>query len=128
MPIITPAYPQQNSTFNVSVSTRSIIEEEIKQGLRITEDIILNKEKWEKLFEPSQFFLKYKHFIMLLVSANTAEDHLGWCGLVESKIRLLIGKFLTKLLTFLEESNTDEFDPFSMCVKFEYGYGHKLNE
>ncbi|CAG9116245.1 unnamed protein product [Plutella xylostella] len=33
MPIITPAYPQQNSTFNVSASTRSVIMEEFRLGM-----------------------------------------------------------------------------------------------
>lgn len=60
MPIITPAYPQQNSTFNVSISTRSIMQEEFKVGLAITEDIMLGKCGWEKLFEPTHFFTKYK--------------------------------------------------------------------
>lgn len=34
---------------------------------------------------------RYRHFIVLLVSSQTAEDHLEWCGLVEAKVRILIG-------------------------------------
>ena len=60
MPIITPAYPQQNSTFNVSISTRTIMQEEFKNGLSITEEIELGKCTWDKLFEAPNFFNKYK--------------------------------------------------------------------
>lgn len=91
MPIITPAYPQQNSTYNVSMSTRTVMMEEFKAGLTLTDEIMLGKQTWDKLFEPPQFFLKYKHFIVLLVCSGSTEDHLEWCGLVESKVRLLIG-------------------------------------
>lgn len=92
MPIITPAYPQQNSTFNVSISTRTIITEAFKAGLSLTEDILMGRMTWDKLFEAPSFFMKYKHFIVLLASACTPEDHLEWCGLVESRVRYLIGK------------------------------------
>lgn len=93
MPIITPAYPQQNSTFNVSTSTRTIITEEFKSGLNLTKEIILGRQTWDKLFEAPIFFMKYKHFIVLLASAVSPEDHLEWCGLVESKVRFLIGTY-----------------------------------
>ncbi|KAH3854979.1 hypothetical protein DPMN_097539, partial [Dreissena polymorpha] len=75
MPIITPAYPCQNTTFNVTQSTRQIMMEEFQKGLKVTTDIIEQGESadWSPLFEPSNFFQKYKH------------------GFVESKIRILVG-------------------------------------
>ncbi|GLV33739.1 hiiragi [Carabus blaptoides fortunei] len=91
MPIITPAYPQQNSTFNVSTSTRTVMMEEFRSGLSLTYDIMLGKQTWDKLFESPSFFTKYKHFIVLLASSASADDQLEWCGLVESKVRHLIG-------------------------------------
>ncbi len=110
MPIITPAYPQQNSTFNVSRSTLEVMKEEFKNSLAICEEIIqvrtllnsyrfafLNnnvffqgKAKWDKLFETPNFFGKYRHFIVLEASAASEEDQLEWYGLVESKVRHLV--------------------------------------
>ncbi|XP_069811548.1 poly(A) polymerase gamma isoform X5 [Dendropsophus ebraccatus] len=60
MPIITPAYPQQNSTYNASTSTRTIMVEEFRQGLAVTDEILQGKADWSKLFEPPNFFQKYK--------------------------------------------------------------------
>uniref|UniRef100_A0A8C3PS42 polynucleotide adenylyltransferase n=1 Tax=Calidris pygmaea TaxID=425635 RepID=A0A8C3PS42_9CHAR len=91
MPIITPAYPQQNSTYNVSTSTRAVMVEEFKHGLAVTNEILQGKSDWSKLFEPLNFFQKYKHYIVLTASASTEEHHLEWVGLVESKIRVLVG-------------------------------------
>lgn len=91
MPIITPAYPQQNSTFNVSSSTSKVLQNAFKEGMEITDEIMLGNAGWEKLFQTPNFFLQYRHFIVLLVSSSNAEDHLEWCGLIESKIRILIG-------------------------------------
>ncbi|KAB0351985.1 hypothetical protein FD754_016842 [Muntiacus muntjak] len=78
MPIITPAYPQQNSTYNVSVSTRMVMVEEFNQGLAITDEILLSKAEWSKLFEAPNFFQKYKHYIVLLASAPTEKQRLEW--------------------------------------------------
>ncbi|XP_064195393.1 poly(A) polymerase type 3-like isoform X2 [Anguilla rostrata] len=109
MPIITPAYPQQNSTYNVSVSTRGVMMEEFKQGLAITDEILLNKSDWSKLFEAPNFFQKYKHYIVLLASAPTEKQHLEWVGLVESKIRILVGNLEKNEFITLAHVNPQSF-------------------
>ncbi|KAG5899252.1 hypothetical protein JTB14_035430 [Gonioctena quinquepunctata] len=128
MPIITPAYPQQNSTFNVSLSTRTIMIEEFKQGLAITDDIILGKSTWDKLFEQPAFFIKYKHFIVLLVGADNPDNHLEWCGLVESKARLLVGHLERNQFIKLAHINPESYsmlesqkEPNTVCSMWFIG-------
>uniref|UniRef100_A0A8C5DVU5 Poly(A) polymerase n=1 Tax=Gouania willdenowi TaxID=441366 RepID=A0A8C5DVU5_GOUWI len=109
MPIITPAYPQQNSTYNVSTSTRSIMSEEFKYGLSVTDEILQGKAEWHRLFEPPNFFQKYKHYIVLTASASTEENHLEWIGLVESKIRVLVGNLERNEYITLAHVNPQSF-------------------
>ncbi|XP_066553319.1 poly(A) polymerase gamma isoform X2 [Amia ocellicauda] len=109
MPIITPAYPQQNSTYNVSTSTRTIMSEEFKNGLNVTDEILQGKADWSKLFEPPSFFQKYKHYIVLTASASTEENHLEWIGLVESKIRVLVGNLERNEYITLAHVNPQSF-------------------
>ncbi|KAM5129138.1 poly(A) polymerase alpha [Mantella aurantiaca] len=109
MPIITPAYPQQNSTYNVSASTRMVMVEEFKRGLAITDEILLGKADWSKLFEAPNFFQKYKHYIILLASAPTEKQHLEWVGLVESKIRILVGSLEKNEFITLAHVNPQSF-------------------
>jgi poly(A) polymerase len=90
MPIITPAYPQQNSTYNVSNSTRAIMIDEIKRSYDITQEIFEGKGDWNMLFEPRNFFMRYKHFIVLIASTPVKEQYMDWVRLVESKIRHLV--------------------------------------
>ncbi|KAK0058543.1 poly(A) polymerase type 3 [Biomphalaria pfeifferi] len=91
MPIITPAYPQQNSTYNVTQSTRTIIMDEFLEGLNVVTLIYEGREEWARLFERSDFFHKYKHYIVVKASAEEEDHYLEWKGYVESKIRLLVG-------------------------------------
>ena len=60
MPIITPAYPQQNSTFNVTFSTREVMLKEFRRGIEVCTDIILGRKTWLDLFEPISFFNLFK--------------------------------------------------------------------
>ncbi|CAB3398180.1 unnamed protein product [Caenorhabditis bovis] len=90
-PILTPAFPEQNSTYNVSNSTKIVLQNELQEGLDICMEIFENRSSWSKLFAEVNFFSRYKHFISLLLAAASDEDHLCYTGFLESKIRHLIG-------------------------------------
>lgn len=90
MPIITPAYPQQNSTYNTTYSTRSIMIDEIKRGFDVCQEVFVGKLEWTALFEARNFFQKYKHFIVLIASTPIKDQYTDWVRLVESKIRHLV--------------------------------------
>lgn len=117
MPIITPAYPQQNSTFNVSASTKKVICQEFVRGMEITDQIMQAKAKWDLLFQAPSFFYRYNHFLVLLVTSRSAEDHLEWVGLVESKVRYLIGNLERNQFIALAHVNPRCFNEISAEAK-----------
>ena len=98
MPILTPVYPQQNSSFNVTRSTLEILNEEFRLSLTICEEIINGKATWDKLFDTPNFYAKYQHYIIIEASSSTDIDQIQWYGHVESKIRHLVCDLERQLL------------------------------
>eukprot|EP00347_Sterkiella_histriomuscorum_P020501 403337557 len=99
MPIITPAFPSMNATFNVSHSTKRAMLIEFEKGLKITEALLARNEdgsklhqemNWRRLFKKFNFFKSYVHFIQIQILSKSAEDHKKWTGFIESKIRKLL--------------------------------------
>ena len=111
MPVITPAYPQQNSTHNVSQSTRKIIIEEIKRSYEIVTRIMSGRAEWKELFTGVPFFDRYKYYIILSLSATDQNQFLEWSGLVEAKIRLLTGTLERNRFIELAHVNLDKYTP-----------------
>lgn len=111
MPIITPAYPQQNSTHNVTQSTQKIIVQEIKRALETVNNIMASKADWKQLFVGIPFFQRYRHYIILLLSAPDQNQYLEWSGLVEAKIRFLIGNLERNLYIDTAHVNLDKYTP-----------------
>ncbi|XP_041353058.1 poly(A) polymerase type 3-like isoform X2 [Gigantopelta aegis] len=112
-PIITPAYPQQNSTYNVTNSTRFTIMDEFQEGLAVVNRIYEGKGEWSQLFEPSNFFQKYKHYIVLVARAEEENHYLEWYGFVESKIRLLVGNLERNPFVRLAHIMPESFGPLN---------------
>ncbi|XP_028417685.1 poly(A) polymerase type 3-like isoform X2 [Dendronephthya gigantea] len=113
MPIITPAYPQQNSTYNVSASTKKIMQDEFEEGLKTVQNIYFGKADWHALFTPPSFFLKYRHYIVLSALSANEEDHIAWTGLVESKVRLLVNQLENKPYIELAHVNPKHYPPLN---------------
>lgn len=91
MPIITPAYPCMNSSYNVSNSTLRIMVEEFKRGNKICKAMEKGNGSWnwKALFERFPFFEAYRHYLQIDISAENDEDSRKWKGWVESRLRLL---------------------------------------
>jgi len=96
MPIITPAYPSMNSSYNVTESTLQLMTEQFRQADGICAEVLYNPSKsvdWSRLFQPFPFFEKYKHYVEVQVAADSEENHVKWEGWVQSRLRYLIGIF-----------------------------------
>ncbi|EAW07294.1 polynucleotide adenylyltransferase [Aspergillus clavatus NRRL 1] len=92
MPIITPAYPSMCATHNVSMSTKAVILRELQRGGDIVDKIFLKQMTWNDLFARHSFFTQdYKYYLSITASSKTKEAESVWSGLVESKIRHLVG-------------------------------------
>ncbi|GFF23227.1 poly(A) polymerase pla1 [Aspergillus udagawae] len=92
MPIITPAYPSMCATHNISMSTKAVILRELQRGGDIVDKIFLKQLTWNDLFARHSFFTQdYKYYLSITASSRTKEAESVWSGLVESKIRHLVG-------------------------------------
>ncbi len=76
MPILTPAFPSQNCTFNVGRSTFGIIEKEIQRGADILQEIEKGREAVGGVFallcEPSTFFHDFTVYLRIDAYVTTA--------------------------------------------------------
>jgi len=111
-PMITPAYPAMNSTLSISRQTLQILHEEFCRGHAIVDklykdyqrgdvlddDDVASGEMWRELFEPSDFFIGYPHYLSLCIVGPTQQDAQSWAGFVESRLRKLVSDMLGRSL------------------------------
>ena len=95
MPIITPAYPCSNSSYNVSRSTLGVMMGEVARGLEIVDSLLRGSDAvtthdWGRLFAQSDFFTRFDSYLVLDVGAEKESDVPAWKGFVESRVRKLV--------------------------------------
>ncbi|KAH9183268.1 hypothetical protein AeNC1_014754 [Aphanomyces euteiches] len=105
MPIITPAYPAMNSSYNVLSCTLRLMQTEFRLAATICVDIELQSAPWEDLFAESNFFQRWEHFLRIDITAADATNFTPWFSWVESRLRSLFGR--------LEQLNDVEIAPFA---------------
>ncbi|AEO69152.1 9941c846-94b2-46b6-986e-f97ede243034 [Thermothielavioides terrestris] len=93
MPIITPAYPSMCATHNVGRSSMVVIQQELKKGAEVTEEIMLGRRPWKDLFTKHTFFTSgFKYYLTVISSSRTKKAQNVWSGFIESRVRLLVNK------------------------------------
>ncbi|KAL7171086.1 hypothetical protein ACSBR2_035863 [Camellia fascicularis] len=120
MPIITPAYPCMNSSYNVSTSTLRVMMDEFQRGNEICESMEKNKAGWMTLFEPFPFFEAYRNYLQIDIAAENDDDLRKWKGWIESRIRQLTLKIERDTKSMLQchphpGEFSDKSRPFHYC-------------
>jgi poly(A) polymerase len=93
LPIITPAYPAMNSSYNVSEATMDVLLEEWKNADEVCTQILSAGgavADWDRLLEPFPFFTAFRNYLQVKVRAASEEDFRAWEGWCHSRFRQLI--------------------------------------
>jgi poly(A) polymerase len=89
MPILTPAYPRQNSAHNVNTFTLNVIQQEIQRAYLMFRMNTWPKS-WISLWEENPFSKEFKHYMIVDAIALTETDFSIYRGVVESSLRFLV--------------------------------------
>ncbi|KAI8527742.1 hypothetical protein RHMOL_Rhmol12G0098000 [Rhododendron molle] len=129
MPIITPAYPCMNSSYNVSTSTLRVMMEEFRRGNEICEALETNNTGWMTLFEPFPFFEAYKNYLQIDIAAENDDDLRKWKGWINSRLRQLTLKIERDTNSTLQcHPHPGEFSEKSRPLHYYYFMGLRRKE
>lgn len=94
MPIITPGFPAVNTSVNVNASTMRILQEEFERGKSILDGMqtrgLSSPAVWQKLFAPTEFLVRYDHYLVVELRAKDDEELSEWSNFVASRTRKLV--------------------------------------
>jgi len=136
MPIITPAFPVMNSSYNVSLTTKRVLISEFNFAEKLIDEINLNNSNqnlnglsevfnkglnnsipkpitsnnftWKDLFKAKNIFNHFNCFLEIDILATNEKDFNKWHGFVDSRLRHLI-RNLEKIVQIKLHPNSNEY-------------------
>jgi poly(A) polymerase len=125
MPILTPAYPAMNSAEKVTRHTLAVMQQELARAHALVKALVAARGKdcaidWGRLFEPSDFFLRYGHYLGChILASGTDAGCRSWVGYAESRVlhfcRLLEHLPLRAPLHFYPIVSRTDKAPTALC-------------
>eukprot|EP00628_Pelagophyceae_sp_CCMP2097_P035172 CAMPEP_0184281262 /NCGR_PEP_ID=MMETSP0977-20130417/60690_1 /TAXON_ID=483370 /ORGANISM="non described non described, Strain CCMP2097" /LENGTH=519 /DNA_ID=CAMNT_0026587241 /DNA_START=39 /DNA_END=1594 /DNA_ORIENTATION=+ len=115
-PIVTPAHPAMNSSYNVGAPQLRAIADELRLGVAATKRVeslarshaakarapggggaevaaharLELRDEWRRVLGPSDFFLAHRHYIQIDISASDDDALRRWYAWCESRLRGLL--------------------------------------
>mmetsp|Transcript_13865 Transcript_13865/g.30210 ORF Transcript_13865/g.30210 Transcript_13865/m.30210 type:complete len:608 (-) Transcript_13865:1410-3233(-) len=90
MPIITPCYPQMNSSYNVGEPQLRRLHDELWRASKLSDEILSGRKKWGVLFEGNDFFKQHTNYLQVNIVGTNEDEFRSWFGICEARMRLLI--------------------------------------
>jgi poly(A) polymerase len=98
------------------MSTKAVILRELKHGGDIVDKIFLGSLQWSDLFTRHTFFSQdYKYYLSITSSSSNKDAQSVWSGLVESKLRHLVGALDRKSTIEIAHPFPKGFERIHLC-------------
>lgn len=118
MPIITPAYPPQNSTFNITKTTKDVMMREFHKAYDKLTKINDEENTWDKFFLPINFFRIYAEYIRIDFLSIDPAVHEQVEGYFETQVRF----FLSECENFIHPDIELVVHPFNKITHFNHEF------
>ena len=89
-PIISPALPYLNVSYNVTRSSLCVMKQELARGLWVAQRALCGEARWDELFQRMQPARSHAHLLRVAISAASQDNLRGWMKYVEAKMRKLV--------------------------------------
>ena len=102
MYIMTPAWPQMNSSYNVSFSSREVMLKMMRESHKaLTAQLETGALDVQRFYLPFEFFREHDQYLEITIVGREEDQFLLWKGYIEAKLRYLTEE-LENLMNFYD--------------------------